>query len=59
MANDNKKTTFSGFAKYLFDNKLLNEDDIISSLAVKSSSFIDVIYHIGIVDNGFCSGIEI
>lgn len=45
MANDNKKTTFSGFAKYLFDNKLLNEDDIISSLAVKSSSFIDVIYH--------------
>lgn len=45
MANDNKKTSFSGFAKYLFDNKLLNEDDIISSLAVKSSSFIDVIYH--------------
>lgn len=45
MANDNKKTTFSGFAKYLLDNKLLNEDDIISSLAVKSSSFIDVIYH--------------
>lgn len=43
MAND-KNPTFSGFPKYLLDNKILNEEDIIKSLA-SSLSFIDDIYH--------------
>lgn len=44
MANDNKNPTFSGFSKYLLDNKILNEEDIIKSLA-SSLTFIDDIYH--------------
>jgi len=43
MAND-KNPTFSGFSKYLLDNKILNEEDIIKSLS-SSLSFIDDIYH--------------
>lgn len=43
MAND-KNPTFSGFPKYLLDNKILNEEDIIKSLS-SSLSFIDDIYH--------------
>ena len=43
MAND-KNSTFSGFPKYLLDNKILNEEDIIKSLS-SSLSFIDDIYH--------------
>ena len=44
MADDKKNPTFSGFPKYLLDNKILNEEDIIKSLSA-SLSFIDDIYY--------------
>lgn len=44
MAEDKKNPTFSGFPKYLLDNKILNEEDIIKSLSA-SLSFIDDIYY--------------